>query len=101
MNNFLYNHRDRFRGIALLEGISYVLLLFVAMPLKYIWQMPAAVRAVGMAHGVLFVVYVLALLLAATERKWSVGKSAKLFIASLVPFGAFVADKWVMEENTK
>lgn len=101
MDKFLYNNRDRFRGIALLEGISYILLLFVAMPLKYIWQMPAAVKAVGMAHGVLFVVYVLALLLAANERKWSVGKSAKLFIASLIPFGAFVADKWIMQESDK
>jgi integral membrane protein len=56
----------RFRTVAWIEGLSYVALLFIAMPLKYFADLPLAVRVVGMAHGVLFIAYVVlvALLLA-------------------------------------
>jgi integral membrane protein len=51
----------RLRAVALLEGVSYLLLLFVAMPLKYFWEMPLAVRIVGSLHGMLFIVFLAAL----------------------------------------
>lgn len=71
------------------EGISYLLLLGIAMPLKYMYAMPQAVRIVGSIHGILFVAFVLAILNARMDMKLSFGKSLLLFIASLVPFGTF------------
>src|SRR5690554_5622402 len=62
----------RFRLIALLEGTSYLLLLFIAMPLKYMMDMPQMVTWVGRAHGLLFVLYVLAGISVAIDRRWSV-----------------------------
>ncbi|SKB53698.1 DUF3817 domain-containing protein [Dyadobacter psychrophilus] len=85
----------RLRIVAFLEGISYLVLLGIAMPLKYIAGLPQAVRVVGMAHGVLFVLFVILLIQVATERSWSFKKSLLSFISSLVPFGTFYADaKW-------
>lgn len=85
----------RLRIIAFLEGVSYLVLLGIAMPLKYMAGIPQAVRVVGMAHGVLFVLFVLLLIQVATEKSWSLKKSALSFISSLVPFGTFYADaRW-------
>ena len=81
------------RLIGLLEGISYLVLLGLAMPLKYYYDKPDAVRIVGMAHGVLFVMYCINLLIVHLKLKWSMGKTIGAFIASLVPFGTFYADK--------
>ena len=58
--NFITTTIGRLRVIGLLEGISFLVLLGVAMPLKYVWDEPQAVRGVGMAHGVLFLAYVTA-----------------------------------------
>lgn len=85
----------RLRIIAFAEGMSFLILLGIAMPLKYIAGIPEAVRVVGMAHGVLFVLYVVLLIQVAIERDWSWKKSILAFLASLVPFGTFYADaKW-------
>lgn len=87
-----------FRLVAVLEGISYLLLLFVAMPLKYMAGMPIWVRIVGSAHGALFVLYVLAMIPAARQGRWSFGQIAGAFIASLLPFGPFVVDHRLKHE---
>lgn len=79
-----------FRKIASIEGWSYLLLLFVAMPLKYWAGMPDAVRIVGMVHGWLFVGYVIALGVAAGGL--STPRVGWAILASLVPFGTFVHD---------
>lgn len=85
----------RLRIIAFLEGISFLVLLGIAMPLKYFAGLPQAVRVVGMAHGVLFVIFVLLLIQVAIEKSWSFKKSALSFVSSLVPFGTFYADaRW-------
>lgn len=84
---------ERFRLIAWLEGMSYLLLLFVAMPLKYLADMPLMVKYTGWAHGLLFVLYVAFLLEIAFRYKWSFAKLFFGFIASLLPFGPFVFDK--------
>ena len=60
-----------FRKVAVAEGISYVLLVFIAMPLKYWAEMPLAVKYTGWAHGVLFMMYVVLLIMAWMEYKWS------------------------------
>lgn len=84
---------DRLRVIGLVEGCSFLLLLGVAMPLKYFAAMPVAVQYVGWLHGVLFMAYCLALLQAWIERQWSLVTAGGLFVAAVVPFGPFVADR--------
>ncbi len=75
------------RLVALLEGVSFILLLFVAMPLKYYAGLPLAVRVVGLVHGILFILFVIALLRAASARQWPLHRSAIAFVSSLLPFG--------------
>lgn len=83
----------RLRLVALAEGISFVTLLTIAMPLKYLAGVPAAVKVTGMAHGVLFVLFVLALLHAILAHRWKVPFGALVFLSSLLPLGAFFMDR--------
>ncbi len=89
----------RLRLVGFLEGLSFLLLLGVAMPLKYLMGEPAAVRVVGMAHGVLFLAYLAAILQAHVEYGWTWKKSALLVLASIVPFGPFVADRRLLRDE--
>jgi integral membrane protein len=79
----------RFRAISLLEGVSYVVLLGVAMPLKYAAARPGAVTIVGGIHGALFVLFVVALLAAARAHRWSLRTMAIAMVAAVLPLGAF------------
>lgn len=83
----------RLRVVGFLEGWSFLVLLLIAMPLKYLAGQPLAVRYVGMAHGLLFVLYVLLVLQNALENRWSWRKTALALLASLVPLGTFWADR--------
>jgi len=83
----------QFKVIAFLEGISLILLLFIAMPLKYIWNLPEAVTAVGMAHGILFLAYVAFALLIYNEMRWNLKDLIIVLLASLIPFGTFYMEK--------
>ena len=85
--------RDTFIKVARWEGWSYLLLMFVAMPLKYVFDQPMAVRVVGMAHGVLFIAYVIILILAMRDQRWSMKIGFWCFVASLLPFGTMVMEK--------
>ena len=82
----------RFRIIAFLEGCSF-LLIGLTMILKYKYEMPGPNYVVGMIHGILFILYVGMLLHVAYVYKWSLMKVALGFLASLIPFGTFYADK--------
>ena len=82
-----------FRLTALLEGISYILLLFVAMPVKYLLDDPTYVKLLGMPHGVLFVAYVAFSILGKYKLKWGYKEFFIISGASLVPFGTFYVDK--------
>jgi len=82
----------RFRIVAFLEGISFLLLAFT-MILKYQYAMPRPNFVVGLAHGVLFIAYVYLLIRITVIHDWSFRKFALAFLASLLPFGTFVADK--------
>jgi integral membrane protein len=88
----------QFRWIALAEGISFVALLFIAMPLKYTFGLPLAVRVVGAVHGGLFVLFVVALARAASEHDWPLRRALLAFIASIIPFGTFVFDRSLARE---
>ncbi|MBP9187385.1 MAG: DUF3817 domain-containing protein [Bacteroidia bacterium] len=89
---------NRFRIVAVLEGWSYILLLFIAMPLKYGFDLPLFVKYLGWAHGALFVVYILTLLQATINAKWGFGKFVWAGFASLIPFGTFILDKQLKKE---
>ena len=82
----------RLRIIAFLEGCSYLLLGFT-MILKYKFSMPQPNYIVGLAHGILFVLYVILLLQVSFLHRWNVLKIFLAFLASLIPFGTFYADK--------
>lgn len=81
------------RTAAVVEGVSYLVLLFIAMPLKYFWEMPQAVRIVGMAHGVLFIIFCVTLFYVWVLAKWPFGRVGLLFLASIVPFGPWLIDR--------
>ena len=80
------------RVAGLVEAVSYMVLVGVAMPLKYFAGLPGAVRAVGWVHGVLFVAFCAALLVTVVVARWPLGRAVVVFAASLVPFGPFVLD---------
>lgn len=92
MIELLKTQLGRLRIIGFVEGISYLILLGIAMPLKYLYQLPQMVRITGLIHGVLFVLYVLYVILVAVELRWSFRKTLLAFLASLIPFGTFWAD---------
>jgi len=93
------NTPGRFRIAALAEGVSYLILLLIAMPLKYFGGKPAAVNYVGWAHGLLFVIYGFLLLQVWIQYRWSFLKAALAFIAALLPFGTFVLDRILKKEG--
>jgi integral membrane protein len=88
---------ERLRHLGLIEGTSFLILLFVAMPLKYLADRPAAVTWVGWAHGALFLAYVLQLALVFFLQRWPFWRGALLLLAALVPFGPFLLDRRMKE----
>ena len=76
-----------------IEGYSYLALLFIAMPLKYLADIPTAVRIAGSIHGVLFVAFVVFIILMLTKKQLSVENAIYAFMLSLVPFGTFFLKK--------
>ncbi len=83
----------RFRLINKVEGYSYLLLLFVAMPLKYIFGYAVATKIFGTIHGILFILFIYRLAKAALSVPFTKKETLIFFIASLVPFGSFYTDK--------
>ena len=91
---------SRFRLISFIEGISFLILIFIAMPLKYMAGIPLAVKIVGMAHGILFILFIIALFMAANRYKWKV-LTFQLFVYSLIPFGFILIEKTIMKAPPK
>ncbi len=82
-----------FRLISTLEAISFLVLLGIAMPLKYIWHMPQMVQMVGMAHGVLFVLYVGGAIYMFKKLNWTIMEFLIVVMCSVLPFGPFYAER--------
>ena len=98
------NLRDpvgRVRFVGMLEGLSFLILLFIAMPLKYLADQPMAVRVTGMAHGVLFLLFLFVIFQAWGNKALTTKQSALAFLASLVPFGPFLIDRRLAESATQ
>jgi integral membrane protein len=85
------------RRTAVIEGVSFLVLLGIAMPLKYVWAEPMAVRIVGMLHGVLFLIFCAALLYVMSVAKWPLSRGAMVFVAALIPFGPWMVDRRMTE----
>lgn len=90
-----------FRMVGLAEGISFLLLVGVAMPLKYLANRPEAVLVFGWMHGVLFVAYCLLLARVYLSFRWSFSKALLAFGAALFPLGTFLLDKNLKKEEKK
>jgi len=89
-----------FRKVAFAEGVSFVVLLFIAMPLKYVAGMPMAVTICGGLHGVLFVAFVILAREVMSDYKKDIRWILKAGLASIIPFGTFYMDKqWKQEEQ--
>ncbi|NML20930.1 DUF3817 domain-containing protein [Pseudoflavitalea sp. G-6-1-2] len=86
----------RLRLTGLLEGISYLLLLFIAVPAKYWADMPIISKVLGPIHGVLFVMFVYLTISIASEKKWGFATTGKLLLASIIPFGTFYVDSKIL-----
>ena len=85
--------------IALAEGVSFLTLLFMAMPMKYFMGMPEVVRVVGSIHGLLFVLYVGLLAMLHVRQRWSFSFSLYALVASVIPFGTFMLDKQLRKKD--
>ncbi len=85
------------RYSALTEGVSWLVLLFFAMPMKYIWHDPSFVRVVGMTHGLLFITLVVLLLQTFMQENIDKKEALTIFLASFLPFGTFFTDRSLRE----
>ena len=85
--------KNTFRIIVFLEGVSYLLLLFVAVPIKYNLGDPAYVKLLGMPHGLLFMAYLVLAYLLKDDQKWERKTFLIILTASVIPFGTFYVDK--------
>jgi integral membrane protein len=92
---------NQFRIIAILEGWSYLILIFIAMPLKYLYDMPIMVKYSGWLHGFLFILFVVYLPFLMFKLKWSFIKTTIAFISSLLPFGTFILDYYWIKPHLK
>lgn len=82
-----------FRKLSFLEGVSFLLILFITMPLKYFFDTPQPNKIIGMAHGFLFIGYVVMAFMVKPEKKWNIKTLLIVLACSIIPFGTFWMDK--------
>ena len=82
-----------FRATSILEGLSYLALFAITMPLKYLADLPIPNKYVGYAHGVLFIAYIILAVIFWFQKKWSFKRGVILLLASLLPFATFYIEK--------
>lgn len=89
-----------FRIVAFLEGLSYILLLFIATPIKYLADDPQYVKMLGMPHGLLFMLYIILAFMLKQENTWFKSNFKMVLLASIIPFGTFYLDhKYLRKSN--
>ena len=99
MKELLGTPIGRLRLIGIAEGLSLLVLLGIAMPLKYMFDYPLPVKITGWAHGLLFMLYIAAVLRVAYALKWKVSRIALFLVASVLPLATFYLDKSLKEEE--
>lgn len=95
------NAVQRLRIIGFVEGVSMLVLLFIAMPLKYIANQPRAVQVVGWAHGILFMLFMAAVLVVYIRHRWPFKMLIYATLAAFLPFGTFVFDRRLRKEEER
>lgn len=98
MKYLLKSHLGRLRVIAWLEGWSLLLLLFIAMPVKYLLDVPEATQAIGLIHGILFVLFISATVVISIIQRWHLGRVFVVMASSFVPFGTFYVDRKILSK---
>lgn len=99
MKNFLASNVGRLRLIGLLEGISLLLLIGIAVPAKHLFGNPQLVKSIGPVHGMLFVLFVFNALSVGVEQHWKFKTTTwKVLVACLVPFGTFYIDRTILSK---
>ncbi|WP_394777021.1 DUF3817 domain-containing protein [Flavobacterium sp.] len=99
MTHLLQTNTGRLRIIGFLEGISLLVLLFIAVPLKYIFEMPFLTRPVGTIHGALFLLFIFNTLSVGVEQNWKFAATTwKVLLACIIPFGTFYIDAKILNK---
>jgi integral membrane protein len=99
MASFFQDNVRQLRLIGLLEGVSLLVLLGVATPLKHFYGNPALVRVLGPIHGLLFLLFVVKTLSVGVEQRWKFGETTwKVLLACMVPFGTFYIDSKILSK---
>jgi len=99
LSEWITTPKGRLRMIAFIEGLSYLIILGITMPLKYWMDMPGPNKVIGMLHGVFFVFYILAVLQSSMLSGWTKKKLMISLLVSIIPFGTFWADyTWFSKE---
>ena len=99
MKNLLQSNTGRLRIIAFLEGISLLILIFIAVPMKYFGHDPHLVKAMGPIHGALFLLFVFNTLSVGVEQQWKFKTTTwKVLIACIIPFGTFYIDSRILRK---
>ncbi|MDR6761421.1 integral membrane protein [Flavobacterium sp. 2755] len=99
MKNLLNTNTGRLRIIGFLEGTSLLILLFIAMPMKYIFEMPFLTRPVGTVHGALFLLFIFNTLSVGVEQNWKFATTTwKVLLACVIPFGTFYIDSKILSK---
>ena len=91
----------RFRLVAVLEGLSLLVLVFGAVPLKHLAGQPLGVRIVGPIHGVFFLLYAWAVYRAVDDDKWTKSQAAWAMLAAVIPFGTFVLEARIRRDESR
>ena len=89
----MFSFLNVFRIIAFFEGVSYLLLLFIATPIKYLCGDPQYVKLLGMPHGLLFIGYIILAFMIRKDFNWTNSQFATVLLASVIPFGTFYIDR--------
>jgi integral membrane protein len=98
MQELFKSQVGRLRIIAFMEGCSLLILLFIAMPIKYLLDVPEATQAIGLIHGILFILFVLATLAVSVLHRWNISRIFIVMISSMLPFGTFYIDRKILSK---
>ena len=99
-NLTMFSFLNIFRIVAFLEGLSYILLLFIATPIKYMTGNPEYVKLLGMPHGLLFIAYLVLAFLIKKDMKWTNITFLFVLLASIIPFGTFYVERKLLKPAT-
>ncbi len=98
MNKYFKPGIGLLRLIGFLEGVSFLILVFIAMPFKYLGNNPLPVQIVGQAHGMLFILFIIYSLIIGCQLKWKLQIQIQVIISSVIPFGTFYIDKKIFSK---